>query len=64
MKDAGVGYFIQGHWMSDPIDQFLTSNEVNVRESQNGVNELEKSFLPMWAIEEPSGVEKERERRF
>ena len=50
--------------MSDPIDQFLTSHKVDIGQSQDGVNELEEAFLSMRSIEEPSGVEKEREGSF
>ena len=63
MKDTRVWDFIQRHWMSDPIDQFLTSHKVDIGQSQDGVNELQEAVLTVGSVEEPGSVEEEREGR-
>ena len=45
-----------------PVDQLLAGDEIDVGQSQNGVDELEEAFDAVWAVAEPSSVKEEGER--
>ena len=45
-----------------PVDQLLAGDEVDVGQSQDGVDELEEALLTVRPAEEPGRVEEERER--
>jgi len=47
--------------VSGPGNEFLGGDEVDIRESQDGVDELEETVLTVITVEEPSSVEEERE---
>jgi len=44
-----------------PCDDLLRSDKVDVREGEDGVQEVEESLLAMVAVEEPGCVEEEGE---
>lgn len=50
---------IQRLRITDPVDQFLTGDEVDVGQGQNGVQEVKESLLAMRSVEEPGCVEKQ-----
>ena len=52
-------YIWQRLWISGPGNQFLRGDEIHIRKSKDGVDELEEAFLAMGSVEEPGGVEEE-----
>jgi hypothetical protein len=54
-------YLGQRLWEPSPGDHFLRGDEVDVRQGQDRVDELEESLLPMRPVEEPGRVEEEGE---
>ena len=52
----------EGFRVLGPVDQLLAGDEVDVRQGQDGVEELEEAVLAVLAVEEPGRVEEERER--
>ena len=54
-------YIRERLWVSCPCNQLLRCDEVDIGESQDGVNELEETILAVRSVEEPGGVEEERE---
>ena len=59
-----VGHYIwQRLGVASPGDQFLRSDEVDVGEGEDRVDELEEAVLAMGPVEEPGGVEEEGEGR-
>ena len=59
-----VGHYIwQRLGVASPGDQFLRSDEVDVGEGEDRVDELEEAVLAVGPVEEPGGVEEEGEGR-
>ena len=54
-------YIWQRLWISGPGNQFLRGDEIHIRKSKDGVDELEEAFLAVGSVEEPGGVEEEGE---
>ena len=60
-QNGGILQERKWHRIPGPLDQFLAGHKVNVGQGEDGVKEIEKSFLAMLPVEEPGGVEKEGE---
>lgn len=60
-ENRAGGQSIERLRIAHPVDELLAGNKVNVRQSQDGINELEEAFLTMGTVEEPGWMEKEGE---
>ena len=56
-------YLWQGLWEPGPGYDFLRGDKVDIRQGEDGVDELEESLLPVRPVEEPRRVEEEGEGR-
>jgi len=61
VEDGGRVNIRERLGVSGPGNEFLGGDEVDIRESQDGVDELEETILTVITVEEPSSVEEERE---
>ena len=60
-KEVASFQYVKRLRILHPFDQFLAGNKINIGQGQNGVNKFEKGFSTMRSVEEPSGMEKQRE---
>ncbi len=57
LQDATVVHGFEWYRGPHPVDELLAGNKVDVRQSQDRVDELEETLLAMGSIEEPGRVE-------